>query len=83
MRLKTLVKSYIEGYPKLSKICHKIVWKLYIFSDYLNTYIFKAKHEVLTPLGFTLISRNYIANRLMLQGTFESDEVDLIKKHLQ
>jgi FkbM family methyltransferase len=59
------------------------MWKKHIFSDFCNTYIFKSKHEASTPFGFTLVSRNYLANRMMLQGTFETDEVDMIKSHLQ
>ena len=78
--IKSIVK-YLGLYPSISKIQSKIMWKKYIFSDLINTYVFKSKIKACTPFGFTLISRNYIANRMMLHGTFEPDEVDIIRDH--
>jgi FkbM family methyltransferase len=81
--LKAAIKKYLRKYPRLIKLHNTIMWKKHIFSDFCNTYIFKSKRAVSTPFGFTLVSRNYIANRMMLQGTFETDEVSIIKSHLQ
>jgi FkbM family methyltransferase len=80
--LKSVIKKYFRKYPQLKKIYNTIMWEKHIFSDFCNTYIFKSKKEVSTPYGFTLVSRNYIANRMMLQGTFEPDEIDIIKSNL-
>ena len=77
------IKKRFKKYPKLNEIYDAIMWKKHIFSDLCNTYIFKSKSKVSTPYGFTLVSRNYIANRMMLQGTFETEEVEIIKSHLQ
>lgn len=79
----TFIKHHLRRYPKIKKAWNFLQWEKHIFSDFCNTYILKSKHEVSTPLGFTLVSRNYIANRMMLQGTFETVEVDIIKSHLQ
>jgi FkbM family methyltransferase len=81
--LKSAIKKYLKKYTKLEEIYNSIMWKKHIFSDFCNTYIFKSKHEVSTPYGFTLVSRNYIANRMMLQGTFETDEAVIIKSHIK
>ena len=81
--LISAIKKYFKRYPKLEEIYNSIMWKKHIFSDFCNTYIFKSKHEVSTPYGFTLVSRNYIANRMMLQGTFETDEAATIKSHIK
>jgi FkbM family methyltransferase len=81
--LTSAIKNYLKKYPKLIEMYNAMMWKKHIFSDFCNTYIFKSKHEVKTSFGFTLVSRNYIANRMMLQGTFETDEISIIKSHLQ
>lgn len=65
------------------KIYLNLAWKRHRFSDFCNTYIFKSKSKIISPFGYSLVSRNYIANRLMLQGTFETVEVDIIKEHLK
>lgn len=78
-----MIKKCFRKYPQLKEAYQSIVWEKHIFSDFCNTYIFKAKKEVPTPYGFTLVSRNYIANRMMLDGTFEPDEIYIIKSHLQ
>ncbi len=77
--LSSAIKNYLKKFPKFIEIYNSILWKKHIFSDFCNTYIFKSKHEVTTSYGFTLVSRNYIANRMMLQGTFETDEAVIIK----
>lgn len=81
--LKLAIKKYFKKYPKVKETYSAIMWKKHIFSDFCNTYIFRSKHEVSTSLGFTIVSRNYIANRMMLQGTFEINEVDIMKSHIQ
>jgi FkbM family methyltransferase len=75
-------KKFFGKYPSLKKIFYSLMWKRHIFSDWWHTYVCKSKMKVATPFGFTLVSKNYRANRLMLEGIFETDEVDIIKKQL-
>ena len=76
------IKHHLRRYPIIKKVYRSIHWKKHIYSDWLNTYIFKNTIQWDTPFGFTMIARNYIANRMMINGTFETEEVDLIKKNL-
>jgi FkbM family methyltransferase len=79
--VKSILK-YFGRYPALRRIYSAIMWKKYLFSDLINTYVFKSKIEARTALGFSLVSRKYIANRRMLEGAFEQVELDIIKKNL-
>lgn len=58
-------------------------WKKHIFSDFMNTYVFKTKIHGRTPFGFDLVARKFIENRMMIQGKFEIDEMEIIRRHLQ
>jgi FkbM family methyltransferase len=53
-----------------------------IVSDWWNTFFPKRKKAILTPLGFKLVSNNYVANRAMQAGTFEVEETEIIRRHL-
>ncbi len=53
-----------------------------VMSDWLNTYFVRRRTAVLTPLGFKLVSGNYVANRAMQAGTFEVEETAIIRHHL-
>ena len=79
--IKSIIR-FIRNRPSLDDIRGRLLWKKHILSDYMNTYVLKSKRTSPTPFGFDLISRNYISNRLMLKGTFESDELDIIKNNL-
>ena len=57
-------------------------WKKHIYSDWLYTYIFKKTIQFATSFGFKMIARNYVANRMMTEGTFETEEVELIKSNI-
>ena len=78
----TSIKSNLRRYPKTKKVYESLRWKKHICSDWLHTYIFKKTTQHDTPFGFKMISRNYIANRSMMDGTFETDEIELIQKNL-
>ena len=78
----TFIKHYLRRYPKIKKAYGSLGWKKYMWSDWLYTYIFKKTIQFDTPFGFKMITRNYIANRMMMNGTFETKEVELIKKNL-
>ncbi|HNW44190.1 MAG TPA: FkbM family methyltransferase [Elusimicrobiales bacterium] len=79
--LKFIAKK-LGLYNAWVKTCTYLSWEKHIFSDWCNTYIFTSKVEWSTPSGFKMVSRNYIANRLMLEGTFESEELETIKGQL-
>ena len=76
------IKHQLGRHPKIKGTYHALHWKQHIWSDWLNTYIFKKNVQYDTPFGFNMITRNYIANRMMINATFEADEIELIKKNL-
>lgn len=55
----------------------------YIAREWFHTYIWKFRKESLTPLGFRMVSGSYAANREMLTGQFEQEEVAVIESMLQ
>jgi FkbM family methyltransferase len=75
-------KHHAGHFLKIKKAYGSWRWKMYIGSDWFNTYISKKTIQVETPFGFKIVTRNYIANRMMRDGTFETEEVELIKKNL-
>lgn len=76
------IKHQLGRHPKIKETYHALHWKQHIWSDWLNTYIFKKNVQYDTPFGFKMITRNYIANRMMMKATFETDEIELIKENL-
>jgi len=78
----TFIKQRLGRNPKIINAYSAFQWQKHKWSDWLNTYIFKRTIRFDTPFGFKMISRNYIANRLMMAGIFEIEEVELIKSTL-
>jgi FkbM family methyltransferase len=78
----TSIKHHLGRYPKIKKAYSSLRWKKHIWSDWFNTYISRKTISFDTPFGFKMITRNYIANRMMMKGTFETEEVKLIKMNL-
>ena len=76
------IKNNLRRYPYIRKAWNSLQWKKHIYSDWLYTYIFKKTIQSDTPFGFKMIARNYIANRMMTEGTFETEEVELIKNNI-
>lgn len=76
------LKKILGRFPGLKKAYSKFQWKKFVWSDWLNTKL-KKEIQINTPYGFSLVARNYVANRMMLHGVFETEEVDLMKKYLQ
>jgi FkbM family methyltransferase len=76
------IKNCLKRFPKIRKAWGSIKWKKHVYSDWFNTVISKKTIQLDTPFGFKMITRNYIANRRMMAGTFETEEVELIKKYL-
>lgn len=55
----------------------------YIAREWFHTYVWKCRKESLTPQGFRLVSGSYAANRQMLTGQFEREEVAIIENMLK
>lgn len=54
----------------------------YLSREWIHTYVWKQQRRARTPYGFELISGSYSANRAMLTGEFEQEEVAIIKEFL-
>lgn len=78
----TFLKHRLIHNTKIKKLYNSLQWGKHIFSDWFNTYIFKKTILFDTPFGFKMISRNYLANRMMMNGSFETAEIELIKETL-
>jgi len=78
----TFIRHHLRRYPKIKKVYNSLMWQRLIWSDWFNTYINKKNIQFDTSFGFKMITRNYIANRMMMEGTFETEEIELIKKNL-
>jgi FkbM family methyltransferase len=81
--VKSILRRYISTHPKLEQPYTAMMWQWHIVSDWCHTHILRAKKRRTTPHGFTLISKGFIANRMMLRGIFELAELDVLKSHLQ
>jgi len=75
------LRLYAKRYPFLVEL-YRSVHPGLVLSDWWNTYFPKSKKAVLTPLGFRLVSGNYAANRAMQEGSFEVEETEIIRHHL-
>lgn len=77
------LKSRLKRYPKVVKAYKAAAWKRHLVYEWRDTYIFKSKKEVLTPHGFKLTAGNYLANRMMQDGTFEPEETALLRSCME
>lgn len=80
-KLKLYLRRY-KFYPVLVAAYQSMRWKQHILSDWRDTYILRARREVLTPFGFKLLAGNYVANRAMQEGEFEVEEIAIIQQNL-
>lgn len=76
------LKNYLKRYQKIKNAHSSWQWKKHIWSDWVNTCVFKKKIQYETPFGFTLESVNYNANRMMMDGSFEKEETEIFKKYI-
>ena len=60
----------------------KYNWRLHLFKDWWGTKVWKKTTEVMTPLGFKLVSGFHPAYKLMREGKFEIEETAIIKRML-
>ena len=56
----TFIKHHLRLYPKIRKVYSSLQWKKHIWSDWLNTYIYKKAIQYNTPCGFKMIARIYM-----------------------
>lgn len=77
-----IIKNLLTRISGIQKAFNYCLWKKCIWSDWLHTYIFKKTVRFDTPFGFKMIARNYIANRMMMDGIFEIEEIGIIKKNI-
>ena len=68
-------KTIADGYSKFR-------WRIHVLTDWWGTRVWKKTTEVVTPLGFKLVSGIHPAYKMMREGTFEPDETALLKKFL-
>ena len=73
------IKQHLGRLTTITNAYNSLQWRKHKWSDWFNTYIFKKTIQFDTPFGFKMTSRNYIANRQMVKGVFEMEEVELIK----
>jgi FkbM family methyltransferase len=79
--LETL-KLRLKRFPSLVAV-YRFLRPGLVASDWWSTYFSKRRKAVLTPLGFSLVSSNYAANRSMQGGTFEVEETEIIRHHIR
>jgi len=58
-------------------------WEKHKLSDWYHTYISIKTKEYNTSLGFKLITRGYIANKLMVESKFETTEIHILKRLIE
>lgn len=55
-------------------------WKFHLYKDWWGTRVWKSTTEVMTPLGFKLVSGFHPAYKLMREGKFEIQETEVVTK---
>lgn len=60
----------------------KIKWQIHLLIDWWGTKIWTKTSEVMTPLGFKLVSGVHPAYKLMREGRFEVEETSIINRLL-
>ena len=57
-------------------------WQLHLLKDWWGTKVWTKTSEVMTPLGFKLVSGFHPAYKLMREGRFEIEETSIIVRFL-
>lgn len=76
------IKDMLKRSEAILKLHRKMNWQLYLFKDWWGTQVWKKTTEVMTPLGFKLVSGFHPAYTLMRKGTFEIHETAIMKRLL-
>ena len=58
----------------------KLRWQFHLYKDWWGTKVWTATTEVMTPLGFKLVSGFHPAYKLMREGRFEFEETTIMSK---
>lgn len=76
------LKDFLKRFETVVVLNKKISWRIHLFKDWWGTRIWKKTTEVMTPLGFKLVSGFHPAYKLMREGKFEVEETALIGRLL-
>lgn len=76
------LKSLAKRSTTLVKLNSSFRWNFHVLTDWWGTKVWTKTREVVTPLGFKLISGLHPAYQLMRIGKFEVDETEIIIKVL-
>jgi FkbM family methyltransferase len=76
------LKKILQRSQKIARLYSRLNWQIHLFKDWWGTKVWKKTTEVVTPLGFKLISGLHPAYEMMRNGTFEPEETALIQEHL-
>jgi FkbM family methyltransferase len=76
------LKQFLRRFKVLSDFNTRLHWQIHLFKDWWGTKVWKKTNEVVTPLGFKLISGFHPAYQMMRSGTFEPEETALIQRFL-
>lgn len=76
------LRSYLRRHPKLGRTYRGLSWQKSRLDDWRDNVLGEPLREGTTPYGFKMRVRNHPANRAMLNGTFDPEEVAVIQKHL-
>jgi FkbM family methyltransferase len=76
------IKDLLKQSKKIVSLHKKYSWQLHLFKDWWGTKVWKNTSEVMTPLGFKLVSGFHPAYRLMREGNFEIEETAIIIRML-
>jgi FkbM family methyltransferase len=73
----------LEARLKRSPTAVAAAWKWYVWSDWWGTRVWKFKKARNTPYGFRLLAGIHLAYRQMQSGSFEQEEVALVRAGLE
>ena len=76
------LKKILQRSQKITRFYSRLNWQIHLFKDWWGTKVWKKTTEVVTPLGFKLISGLHPAYEMMRNGTFEPEETALIQEYL-
>jgi FkbM family methyltransferase len=76
------LKDLLKRSEMIGMLHKKVTWQLHVFKDWWGTRVWRKTTEVITPLGFKLVSGFHPAYKLMREGKFEIEETAIIGRLL-
>lgn len=76
------LKDLLKRSKTIVTVHQKVSWQVHVLKDWWGTRVWKRTTEVLTPLGFKLVSGFHPAYKLMREGKFEIEETAIISRLL-